>query len=251
MGDLPDGEAHWGCQVTARPSPPGAALELLDRSIKQGATIVCIGPCTNLAVLEARRPGRLDQASVVIMGGWVYPPAAGLPAWGPEMDWNIQCDTKAAITLADHARLTMVPLPIALKAFIREAHLDRLAASGPLGVLLARQTKAHAVEHRMAEIGRTSSCLPDDLLNFHYDPVACAVALGWPGALVEESSLRPVFERGGALRFEPHRNGRRIRLVADIDGGQFAHTWISMVEAAQSRLPALPPATQLGGSASS
>jgi inosine-uridine nucleoside N-ribohydrolase len=155
------------------------------------------------------------------------------------MDWNIQCDTKAAIMLADHARLTMVPLPIALKAHIREAHLDRLAASGPLGALLARQTKAHALEHGMAEIGRTNSCLPDDLLNFHYDPVTCAVALGWPGASMKELSLRPVFERG-ALRFEPTPSGRRIRVVVDIDGDRFAENWIAMVEAARSGLDSAP-----------
>ena len=46
----------------------------------------------------------------------------------------------------------------------------------------------------MAELGRVHAGLPDDLLNFHYDPVACAVALGWPGAAVEELRLRPVLD---------------------------------------------------------
>jgi hypothetical protein len=35
----------------------------------------------------------------------------------------------------------------------------------------------------MAELGREHAALPDDLVNFHYDPVACAVALRWPGRL--------------------------------------------------------------------
>jgi hypothetical protein len=33
--------------------------------------------------------------------------------------------------------------------------------------------------------------LPDDLLNFQYDPVACAVAAGWPGRAVESAQRRP------------------------------------------------------------
>ena len=30
------------------------------------------------------------------MGGYVQSPADGLPLWGPEMDWNVQYDTRAA-----------------------------------------------------------------------------------------------------------------------------------------------------------
>ena len=64
--------------------------------VERGATVIAIGPYTNLALLEAARPGILREARVVLMGGWVYPAADGLPPWGPERDWNVQCDTTAA-----------------------------------------------------------------------------------------------------------------------------------------------------------
>jgi inosine-uridine nucleoside N-ribohydrolase len=46
----------------------GAALELLAASIDAGATLIAIGPYTNLALLEAATPGVLNAASVVAMG---------------------------------------------------------------------------------------------------------------------------------------------------------------------------------------
>lgn len=84
----------------------------------------------------------------------------------------------------------------------------------------------------MAELGRAHAGLPDDLLNFHYDPVACAVALGWSGAVVEEMRLVPVLD-GQVLRFQPDQRGRLTRVATQLDGGSFAETWLSAVEAAQ------------------
>jgi purine nucleosidase len=232
MGGLPDHERYWATAVAARPSPPGVAIDLLAHSIELGAVIVAIGPYTNLALLQQARPGRLDGVPVVAMGGWVEAPAEGLPAWGPEMDWNVQCDTSAAVTVAEAADLTLVTLPVTLHAHLTAAELPRLAASGPLGDLLARQAKAHGEDHNMAELGREHAALPDDLVNFHYDPVACAVAVGWPGAVVEERHLLPVLD-AGVLRFEADKAGRATRVVVRLDGEAFANVWITAVEAAQ------------------
>lgn len=151
---------------------------------------------------------------------------------GPEMDWNVQCDTEAALTLANHDQLTMVTLPATLKAHLCASDLPRLAASGPLGRLLARQARAHAEEFDMPDLGRAHVGLPDDLVNFQCDPVAVAVSLGWLGAVVEEMSLRPLVDND-VLRFEPDDDGKRIRVIVDIDGTGFAESWITSVEAAQ------------------
>lgn len=224
-------ERFWPAGIAARPSPPGAAIDLLSHSIDAGASVISIGPFTNLALLEVARPGSLAQTPVVVMGGWVQPPAAGLPAWGPEMDFNVQWDTRAAEIVAGYARLTLVTLPATLKAHLRAADLVRLRAAGPLGELLARQSEAHAQETGMTELGRSHAALPDDLLNFHYDPVTCAVALGWPGAVVKETRLKAVLH-DAVLRFQPAPAGRLTRVVVDVDGAAFSETWLSALEAA-------------------
>jgi len=229
--DPVDDERHWPASVTPRPSPPGAALDLLDRSLDTGATLVAIGPYTNLALLEISRIGSLRRQPVVVMGGWVEPPAPGLPRWGPEMDFNVQWDTRAAEVVAATARLTMVTLPATLSAHLRRADLPRLRAAGPLGQLLARQSEAHAETYQMEKLGRDNTGLPDDLLNFQYDPVACAVALGWSGATVEDIRVRPL-RMDDVLSFQPHPNGRSTRIVLDVDGAAFREMWLSAVEAA-------------------
>ncbi len=229
-GSIPGGERYWPSPVAPRPSQPGAALDLLYNSIEQGATIIAIGPYTNLAMLEISRPGTLARVPIVVMGGWVRPPEDGLPPWGPEMDWNVQSDTHAAqIIVATAESLTMASVAVTLKAHLRAAHLPRLRAAGPLGQLLARQAEAHAEDHRMAELGRAHRALPDDLLNFQYDAVACAVALGWPGAVVEEMRLKAVLQ-SDVLRFDPDDSGRLLGVVVDLEAPQFMEAWLSAVE---------------------
>ena len=224
-------ERHWPTNITPRPSPPGRALDLLERSLDAGATLVAIGPYTNLALLEIARSGSLNRRPVVVMGGWVQPPAPDLPQWGPDMDFNVQWDTQAAEVVASTAQLTMVTLPATLSAHLSRADLPRLRAAGPLGQLLARQSQAYGQAYQMEKLGREHPGLPDDLLNFHYDPVACAVALGWTGATVEDMRLQPV-RKDDVLSFHPNPAGRSIKVVQEVDGAAFRETWLSAVEAA-------------------
>jgi purine nucleosidase len=234
-GVIRDDRRYWSAAIPPRPSRAGAALDLLERNVEAGATVVAIGPYTNLALLEVFRPGRLGRVPIVVMGGWTQLPAGGLPGWGPEMDWNVQCDTRAAKILAATTReLTLVTLPATLKAHLRAADLPRLAASGPLGALLAHQGQAHGEDHQMTAVGRAHGGLPDDLLNLHYDPVACAVAAGWTGAAIEEQRLVPVLA-GEVLHFQRSEDGRPMRVVVDVDGASFTETWLGAVELAQQR----------------
>jgi purine nucleosidase len=226
MGEPADHQRFWGVPVEPRPSPPGAALDLLATSVETGATILAIGPWTNLAALPAGTGG----VPVVAMGGWVHPPAPDLPPWEPDMDWNVQCDPDAAITLLRGADLTLATLTATMRAHLRAADLPRLTASGPVGALLARQALAHGTEHRMADLGAAYAGLPDDLLNFQYDPVAAAVAVGWTGATLATERLVPVRE-GGVLRFAPDPAGYPVKVLVDVDGPAFAETWLAAVEA--------------------
>jgi purine nucleosidase len=191
--------------------------------------VIAIGAVTNLAQLEVARPGILEHVPIAMMGGWIAPPKAGLPDWGPDKDWNIQCDQHAAMFLANAGNLTLVTLPSTLSAHLRACHLDRLRAAGPIGRLLAQQSGVHAADNQMHELGRAHAALPDDLLNFHYDPVTCAVALGWSGVRIETLRLQPRIAHD-VLRFEPDESGRLVRVVVDVDGEAFSEMWLSRIE---------------------
>lgn len=225
---------YWPDTVTPRPAPPGAALDQLTASIELGATVIAIGALTNLAELELRRPGTLHGVPVVAMAGWVRPPAEGLPAWGPERDFNVQCDTRAAAVVASAADLTLVTLPATASARLRAADLPRLRAAGPLGRLLARQSEVYSSDTGTGSLGRAHDGLPDDLVNFHWDPVTSAVAAGWPGVVIEEMSLLTQVA-GGVLRFSAEPTGRATRVVVEVDGPGFGELWLARVTDAGRR----------------
>jgi len=220
---------YWPQPIAPAPSAAGAAIALLSENVERGATIVAIGAATNLALLEVVRPGSLQRVSVVFMGGWIQRPAPGLPPWGPEMDWNVQCDPQAALIVGAAANLTLVTLPATLMAHLRASHLPRVRASGQVGELLALQSEVHAQDNHMADLARRHPGLPDDLVNFHYDPVTCAVAQKWAGATVQEMLLQPVL-RDGLLQFCPTESGRLTHVVTDVDGEQFAELWLARIE---------------------
>lgn len=228
-GEIPPDERYWGGPVQEKPSGAGAAFDLIEASIDAGATLVAIGPFTNLALFEVARPGRLASVPVVLMGGWVAPPGDGLPHWGPEADWNVQCDTRAAqIVTSVVTDLTLVTLAATARVHLREAHLPRLEAAGPLGRLLARQARAYREDRDRPELAAGFPGIPADLLNFHHDPLTCAVAAGWDRVRTERLPLRPA-DSDGAMRFEIDKDGRPARVVLDADGEAFEEAWLDAV----------------------
>jgi purine nucleosidase len=229
------GPRYWPDDIPARPAPQGAAHRSLLDSVERGALLVAIGPYTNLATLERERPGTLPHAHVVVMGGWVNPPAEGLPVWGPERDYNVQWDTEAAQIVHERAgELTMSTFPVSLEVPLRRRDLPALRECGAIGALIARQSAAHAEDSGKGGLGTLYPGLPDDLLNFHYDPLACAVAAGWGGAAVETVRLRPE-PGGGVLRWREDAGGRAVRVVVDADGAAFREMWLAAVREAVRR----------------
>jgi len=222
----------WPDPVQPLPARPGAALDRLAESIGAGATTVTVGALTNLAELELSRPGALYGVPVVVMGGWLDPPADGYPTWGPERDWNLQCDTRAAeVVLESGADLTFVTIPATIGVHLRAAHLPRLRASGPVGRLLAQQSEVYAASRDMAALGRAHPLLADDLVNFHWDPVTCAVAVGWPG--IEMSRVRVTGEViDGVLLLRETADGRPARFVTTVDAEAFHEAWLTSIETA-------------------
>ncbi|HEY6745793.1 MAG TPA: nucleoside hydrolase [Mycobacteriales bacterium] len=200
------------------PQPPGAALDLLDRSVAAGATVIGIGPFTTLALYDTLSPGRLRAP--VLMAGHAGAPAPGLPSWGPEFDFNNQWDRRAyEIMLATGP--TLVTLAATLTTWARAADLPRLRAAGPVGALLAGQLAAHRERNGMPP----GAALPADFLNFQYDPAACAVALGRALATTEATAVR--LRPDGGLDRDP--GGHPVRLVTSVDGPAFAAEWLAAV----------------------
>jgi purine nucleosidase len=231
---LCDLDRYWPEPVAPEPSPPGAALDLLARSVEMGATIVGVGPWTNLALLEVARPGLLASTRLVVMGGCVRAVRAGLPAWEPHTDYNVQQDTLAARIVWERCDPLVVQLSATLEATLREAHLPRLREGGALARLVAHQGELYGADEDMRGLGREHSALPDDLLNFHYDPLACAVAAGWDGARVENLRLS-ARSKDGLLTFPESPSGKPTRVVTSIDGPRLEREWVEAVCAVGSQ----------------
>ena len=176
---FPDEDAYWPEPIPPAPTPLDEALSVLERSIEHGAVIVAIGPYTNLALLEKRRPGILRTATLYLMGGFVFPPRGGFPPWDHRMDYNVQVDVQSAHDVIQRSSPTLVPLSVTVETWLRRAYLATLRRSGPLARLIARQADAFAKDENIeAQYGRTCQGLPDDTINFLHDPLACAIALG-------------------------------------------------------------------------
>jgi len=226
---LPAEERYWPEPVPASPNPPEAAIELLKRSIEQGATIVGIGPFTNLYLLDMQNPGILLEANLVLMGGYVHPPRAGFPKWGNQDDFNVQVDVMSARHVFANSTPTLVTLAVTAETALRTSDVERLRGSGALGRLLARQAEAFAEDEKMAaRFGATCAEVPADIINFHHDPLACAIAVGWRNG-VEIAELPLIIEeREGWLVERIDDSGRPFKVVAKVDGQRFNDFWIDV-----------------------
>ncbi len=237
---LPEEERYWPEPVAPSPNPPAEALSLLQKSIAAGATIVGIGPYTNLYLLDRQYPGILSQARLFLMGGYVRPPRPGYPNWGNEEDFNVQVDVRSAKHVLENSQPTLIPLSVTVETALRRASLAKLRRAGALGQLIARQAEAFALDENMAaRFGETCPALPRDFINFHHDPLACGVALGWrEGVEIEELPLI-VEEIDGWLAERVDPGGKPARVVTKVDGRRFSEFWVNIL----TRTPGCPPAS--------
>jgi purine nucleosidase len=228
---FPDEGAYWPEPIQPARGPAVDAIALLEHSVEQGATIAAIGPFTNLALLEQRSPGLLRRAHLVLMGGHVFPPREGFPRWGADMDYNVQVDVKSAEYVLQHSTPTLVPLSVTIETALRRAHLPTLREAGPMGQLLARQADAFARDEDMeARFGQTCAGLPDDIINFLHDPLACAIALGWTdgGVEIREMWLKSEI-KDGRLYQTVDQTAKPALVVTRVNGTEFSEFWLSMV----------------------
>jgi purine nucleosidase len=220
--------SYWATPVQPLRDRPGAFLDLLLDNITLGATVLAIGGFTNLAMLELMRPGSLADVHVVAMNGWFDSAGPGMPPWGHEDDFNTQVDVRAAEIVAATARLTLVPMPVAMHATLKGRDLARLRAGGPLGNLLARQSERYRDARGFVELAEMWPGLPNDLTNFHWDPVTAAIAVGWNGAQVEQTLLA-THVTDGVLRFVDDPAGRPHNVVTAIDSTSFDEVFLKSI----------------------
>jgi inosine-uridine nucleoside N-ribohydrolase len=223
-------ERYWPESIPPSPNLLDEAIALLKQSIEQGATIIAIGPYTNLYLLDLQYPGILMDANLFLMGGYIYPIRSGFPNWGNEMDWNIQVDVRSAKHVIENSNPTLIPLTVTVETALRRAYLDDLRKAGALGQLIIQQAEAFAVdEQNEMRFGETCEGLPNDIINFQHDPLACAIALGWKeGVEIEELPLL-LEEKDGWLHERIHPSGRPVRVVTKIDGPRFNEFWLDKI----------------------
>jgi len=219
---------YWPEPVPFRPSPAGAAVDMLVAAAERGDTVVAIGPYTNLALVEAARPGLLARTELVVMGGHVPPPGDGFPPWGAADDTNVQQDAFAAAIVLTRCEPLVVPLATTQRVTLRASHLEALHHGGPLAQLIADQAEAHARDRDRTELGRAYPALPHDLLNFHYDPLACAVAADWGGVTVSELPVATAL-RDGLLHMSVEPDAPSLRIATDVDAPAFEAAWVEAV----------------------
>jgi purine nucleosidase len=236
-GFHPDESAYWPEPVPPAPGPAADAIDLLERSIQANATIAAVGPYTNLAILERRSPGTLATGRLVLMGGFVFPPREGFPQWGCESDYNVQVDPESALLVLEAANPLLVSLSVTVETALRRSWLATLREAGTMGQLVARQCEAFAVEEAMeSRFGRTCAGLPDDIINFLHDPLACALALGWnDGVEIQEVPLKSEM-RNGYLCHTLDARGKLTRVVTHVDGAKFSEFWLRTICAPRSSL---------------
>jgi purine nucleosidase len=228
--EYPPEEANWPEPIPPQPGSPDQAVALLKSSIEQGAIIVGIGPWTNLMLLEHTYPGMLKQASLFLMGGYVFDIPAGYPQWRKQDDYNIQVDISSARCVLEHANPTLVPLTVSCQTALRRAYLPRLAQAGRLGELIVRQAElcARSEQHEQ-RYGESCPGLPRDIINFQHDPLACAIALGWHTGVEVETVPLKLETREGWLYEIPDHNGKPTRVVTTIDGNAFNDSWCDIL----------------------
>jgi pyrimidine-specific ribonucleoside hydrolase len=107
------------------------AVEFLARHVG-GATLVAVGPLTNVALLLARYPeARPDR--IVLMGG-----AIGLGNITPAAEFNIWEDPEAAARVFESGiEVTMIGLDVTHQALLMNEHAERLRGTGRTGRMVA------------------------------------------------------------------------------------------------------------------
>ena len=118
--------------------PPAQGVALEEHAVDflarhaAGATLVAVGPLTNVALMLARHPeARPEQ--IVLMGGSI-----GVGNVTPAAEFNLWADPEAAARVFGCGlEVTMIGLDVTHRALMTQGDADQLRASGRTGTLVA------------------------------------------------------------------------------------------------------------------
>lgn len=127
---------------------PGHAIDWIARTVERSptpVTIVALGPLTNIGLFLIRYPDLASQLRrIVLMGGAI---AEGNMT--PAAEFNIWVDPEAAHRVfASEVDVTMVGLDVTRHALFTPDDIDRFAAGGRAGRLIAKLTASYLEFHR-------------------------------------------------------------------------------------------------------
>jgi inosine-uridine nucleoside N-ribohydrolase len=191
-----------------------------------GATLVAVGPLTNVALLLERHPA-VRPERIMLMGGSI-----GLGNVTPAAEFNVWADPEAAARVFDSGlELTMIGLDVTHQALLLDADAEQLRTSGRTGRMVAELYDFFHRFHR-------------DTYGFGGSPIhdAVAVAQVFRPELVQTEHRHVAIEcdseltRGRTVVDLWRRTGEEpnAHVGVGIDGRAF-------VELLLERLPALDP----------
>lgn len=162
---------------SGRGPAPAHAIDFLEQALLHGpahtVTLVAIGPLTNLAMLEIRRPGTLKRAgSLLVMGGAVFCEGNVTPA----AEFNFHADALAAhVVLGSGAPITLFGLDVTSKAVMTSDWIESFGRSGKrTGAAVASMLRAYAAEDPLLHDACPIAHALDDTL-FRGEPHALSV----------------------------------------------------------------------------
>ena len=182
-----DGMGDIGLDVTGRRAAEGDAVDVLCE-LADGATLVTLGPLTNVAAAFERDPELARKLeSVVVMGG-TSDHRGNITAVA---EYNVWADPEAAaVVFASRAPLVMVGWDVSRQyAVVTPDDADELRALGPLGAF------AVDIQRTLVEFCREHTLLDGFDLP---DPIATAIAID-PAIAVETRRLHVAVETRGEL----------------------------------------------------
>ena len=121
----------------SRDPEPGPAIEWIAKTLVSQptpVTLVPTGPLTNIALLLSVYPELVSRIERIVLMGGSYGDGNVTPA----AEFNIWADPEAAHRVfSSGLDVTMVGLDVTHRALIKPAHVERLAAAGRAGRLVA------------------------------------------------------------------------------------------------------------------